>query len=197
MTTAEIIQKQELLGVSLPRLQAFFERLGEKPFRARQVFEWIYKKNVTDFESMSNLSQELRDRLAREFKVSSLSPARKQVSQRDGTTKFLFRCDDGELIESVFLPHDGRNTACISTQVGCAMACAFCATTGDSGFSRNLRASRDHRPGPTPLSAETGQELHRPGLHGHGRAAAQLGQRQGDPGEPSSTRPAGTGARAA
>jgi 23S rRNA (adenine2503-C2)-methyltransferase len=137
MPTAEISQKQELLGASLPRLQSLFERLGEKPFRARQVFEWIHKKNVTDFGEMSNLSQELREKLARDFRIGKLSPYRKQVSGRDGTTKFLLECEDQELVEAVFLPHEGRNTACISTQVGCAMGCRFCAT-GDSGFARNL-----------------------------------------------------------
>src|SRR6266478_525894 len=137
MASTEIIQKQELLGVSRPRLEAIFERMGEPSFRARQVFEWIYKKNVADFGAMSNLSQAFRERLAAEFSVGALPPYRKQVSQRDGTTKFLLECADKELVEAVFLPHEGRNTACISTQVGCAMGCRFCAT-GESGFARNL-----------------------------------------------------------
>jgi 23S rRNA (adenine2503-C2)-methyltransferase len=114
--------------------------MGEKSFRAKQIFEWLYKKGVADFSGMSNLSASLRQKLEEHFETLSLGIHRKQVSGRDGTIKFLFRCADGELIESVFLPHEGRNTACLSTQVGCAMACAFCAT-GDSGFSRNLSPS--------------------------------------------------------
>ncbi|MES2200860.1 MAG: 23S rRNA (adenine(2503)-C(2))-methyltransferase RlmN [candidate division FCPU426 bacterium] len=129
--------KQDLVGLPLVHLQALMERLGEKPFRARQIFEWMHKKGAVDFESMSNLSAELRKSLAENFELGILKVHRKQVSQRDGTTKFLLACRDSELVEAVFLPHEGRNTACISTQVGCAMGCRFCAT-GDSGFARNL-----------------------------------------------------------
>ena len=140
MAPATLSEKRELLGLSLSHLEALVAELGEKPFRARQLFEWINKKNVSDFAAMSNLSAAFRDKLGEHCQVTSLGTHRSQLSQRDGTAKYLFKCADGELVESVFLPHDGRNTACISTQVGCAMACAFCAT-GESGFSRNLGAA--------------------------------------------------------
>lgn len=139
MKSVQAETKLRVLDLTLPQLEAEFEKLGEKPFRARQVYEWVWKKGVADFEAMSNLAAPLRERLKQEAALNPLSPFRAQVSKRDGTSKFLFRCADGELIEAVFLPHEGRNTACLSTQVGCAMACAFCAT-GDSGFSRHLSA---------------------------------------------------------
>ncbi len=129
--------KIELLGMPLKKLEDLLEGFGEKRFRAVQLAEWIYKKKSWDFESMTNLSKSLREKLKRHCRVSLLTVARRQVSRRDGTTKYLFRCPDGELVESVYLPHEGRRTACLSTQVGCAMGCRFCAT-GDSGFSRHL-----------------------------------------------------------
>jgi len=151
-------EKRELLGLSLEHIQGVLAEFGEKPFRARQLYEWIYKKGVSDFSAMSNLSAPLRDKLSASCQVGRLGTHRKQVSERDGTSKFLFQCHDGELIEAVFLPHDGRNTACISTQVGCAMACAFCAT-GDSGFSRNL-APAEIIGQVDAIERETGQPLH-------------------------------------
>lgn len=157
MQAIETTPKTELLGLSLAQMHELFTRLGEKPFRAKQLFEWVHKKNVTDFTVMSNLPAALRDKLAVTCSIQDMPAHRKQVSQRDGTSKFLFKCRDNELVESVFLPHEGRNTACISTQVGCAMACAFCAT-GDSGFSRNLSA--DEILGQVnAIERETGQEL--------------------------------------
>jgi 23S rRNA (adenine2503-C2)-methyltransferase len=132
-----VAPKTELLGLSLEKLSEVIQSLGEKGYRARQLSEWIYKKKVSDFSQMHNLSKALREKLAAHCQVGKLEVARKQVSLRDGTTKYLFRCADGELVESVFLPHEGRSTACISTQVGCAMGCRFCAT-GESGFARHL-----------------------------------------------------------
>ena len=129
--------KKDLLGLALPTVAAEMSSLGEKPFRARQIYEWVYKRKVEDFTQMSNIAKSLRDSLGEKYQFSRLAIHKKQQSQRDGTAKYLFKCSDNELIESVFLPHEGRNTACLSTQVGCAMACAFCAT-GDSGFGRNL-----------------------------------------------------------
>jgi 23S rRNA (adenine2503-C2)-methyltransferase len=158
MTSTATLQKKDLLGLSLASVAAEFATLGEKPFRARQVYEWVYKKGVTDFSQMSNLAKPLRDSLGERFQFQALEIHRKQQSQRDGTAKYLFKCADNQLIESVFLPHEGRNTACLSTQVGCAMACAFCAT-GDSGFARNLT------PGEivaqvSGMEADQGAEIH-------------------------------------
>jgi 23S rRNA (adenine2503-C2)-methyltransferase len=129
--------KKDLLGLSPETLAAEFARLGEKPFRATQVMQWFYKRKQKDYAQMSDLSKPLRDRLAAEYSATELGIHRVQRSQRDGTAKYLFKCADDQLVESVFLPHEGRNTACLSTQVGCAMGCKFCAT-GDSGFARNL-----------------------------------------------------------
>lgn len=136
-TAATPSPKTELLGLSLEKLSEIIQNLGEKGFRSRQLAEWIYKKKVRDFSLMHNLSKSLREKLALECQVGHLETANRQVSQRDGTTKYLFRCADGELVEAVYLPHEGRSTVCLSTQVGCAMGCRFCAT-GESGFSRHL-----------------------------------------------------------
>jgi 23S rRNA (adenine2503-C2)-methyltransferase len=166
MTQATIALKKDLLGLSKDTLSAEFATLGEKPFRAKQVMEWVYKKNTRDFTKMSTLAKPLRDRLAADYTISSLSAHKVQRSQRDGTAKYLFKCADGELVESVFLPHEGRNTACLSTQVGCAMGCKFCAT-GESGFARNLT------PGEIVaqvqgMEADQGQEIHNLVLMGMG-----------------------------
>jgi len=134
---AESQGRIELLGLAPEHLAQVIESFGEKPFRSRQLAEWIYKKQVWDFSKMSNLSKALRQALQDHCKLSRLSLAHRQVSQRDGTAKYLFTCEDGQTVEAVYLPHDGRSTACISTQVGCAMGCRFCAT-GLSGFSRDL-----------------------------------------------------------
>jgi 23S rRNA (adenine2503-C2)-methyltransferase len=161
-----LLPKKDLLGLSLATVEAEMATLGEKPFRARQIYEWVYKRKVDDFTQMSNLAKGLRDSLGDRYQFSKLDIHRKQQSQRDGTAKYLFRCHDNELIESVFLPHEGRNTACLSTQVGCAMACAFCAT-GDSGYGRNLS------PGEIVsqvlgMEADQGAEIHNLVLMGMG-----------------------------
>jgi 23S rRNA (adenine2503-C2)-methyltransferase len=166
MTATKIAEKIDLLGLSPESLESEFIRLGEKPFRARQVMDWIYKQRVSDFSRMSNLSKRLREKLAGAYTFAELAIHRVQRSQRDGTAKYLFRCADAQLVESVFLPHEGRNTACLSTQVGCAMACAFCAT-GESGFGRNLT------PGEIvaqilAMEADQGQEIHNLVLMGMG-----------------------------
>ncbi|HTB22919.1 MAG TPA: 23S rRNA (adenine(2503)-C(2))-methyltransferase RlmN [bacterium] len=158
--------KKDLLGLSKASLIEELGRLGEKPFRAGQIFEWVYKHGATDFSGMHNLGKALRERLCADYRLSSLGAYRVQRSQRDGTAKYLFQCADGQLVESVFLPHEGRNTACLSTQVGCAMGCTFCAT-GESGFARNLS------PGEIvaqvrAMEADQGAELHNLVLMGMG-----------------------------
>ncbi len=153
-----ITEPRELLGLTLAQLETALTEQGLEPFRARQVYEWVYRKGAKDFESMSNLGRALRVSLAQSFKISALETHRKQQSQRDGTAKFLFKLADGQLIESVFLPHEGRNTVCLSTQVGCAMACAFCAT-GDSGFGRNL-SSAEIVGQVRAVEQDLGQEVH-------------------------------------
>ena len=166
MTPVKTGTKFDVLGLSHETMINQLASMGEKPFRARQIMEWVYKKQTYDFAQMSNLAKVLRDKLVQEFTVGSLAMHRVQRSQRDGTAKYLFRCDDGQLVESVFLPHEGRNTACLSTQVGCAMGCKFCAT-GESGFARNLT------PGEIVaqvfgMEADQGQEIHNLVLMGMG-----------------------------
>jgi len=118
------------------RLRAFFESLGEKPFRAQQVLKWIYHHGVTDFSEMSNLGLDLRRRLA---EVAEIEPPRVLSEQlsADGTTKWLMGFGGGNAVETVFIPEPNRGTLCISSQVGCALNCSFC-STGAQGFNRNL-----------------------------------------------------------
>ena len=112
--------------------------LGAPRYHGRQIFHWIYARGVTDFAAMTDLPRTLRDDLARHLTIGTLTLDTKQQST-DGTTKFLFRLNDGRHIESVFIPDTPAQTFCISTQVGCAMKCAFC-LTGKMGLIRNLSA---------------------------------------------------------
>lgn len=113
--------------------------MGQPKFRAKQICQWIYEKGVTDFSQMSNLSKKLREELDNRFQFGSLEQVIEQESI-DGTRKRLYRLHDGSMIESVLMPYrDGRRTACISSQAGCAMRCSFCAT-GQMGFKRHLSA---------------------------------------------------------
>jgi 23S rRNA (adenine2503-C2)-methyltransferase len=129
---------QDLAELERPALEADLAGLGIEPFRARQIVAWIYRRGVTEFASMSDLSQELRARLAARFILSTPTLAGRERSA-DGTQKFLLELSDRRRIESVFIPDTPGLTFCLSTQVGCAMACAFC-LTGKMGFVRNLTA---------------------------------------------------------
>ena len=115
-------------------------RFGEKPFRARQLYQWIHEKLAGSFEEMSSLSKELRGKLENEASLTSLKVAGERVSAIDGTRKYLFALEDGNVIESVWMQYHHGNSVCISSQVGCRMGCRFCASTLD-GLERNLRAS--------------------------------------------------------
>lgn len=112
------------------------EGLGEKSFRAGQVYEWLYKHRAGCFEEMTSLSKSLRSGLQDKTRVSALKP-KGVYGSNDGTTKLTFECDDGAVIESVFIPFDSHNSLCISSQVGCAMGCTFC-YTAKMGLSRHL-----------------------------------------------------------
>lgn len=119
-------------------LRALFARWEMPAFRAKQVSEWLYKHKVTTFEAMTNLPKALRERLAAGTRIGVLEQAAEQHSAESATTKRLYRLPDNQLIESVLMEYeDGRRTACISTQAGCAMGCVFCAT-GQMGFARHL-----------------------------------------------------------
>ena len=125
-----------LLDLDRQGLEDYFSGLGEKSFRASQVIQWIHQKAVTDFQQMSNLSQALRDYLQNNT-VIHLPEVVYDATSVDGTRKWLLQLDDGNRIETVYIPEDDRGTLCVSSQVGCALDCSFC-STGRRGFNRNL-----------------------------------------------------------
>jgi 23S rRNA (adenine2503-C2)-methyltransferase len=125
-----------LLDFDLEGLAAFCDKLGEKRFRAVQLFRWIHQKGESDFDRMSDLAKSLREKLKAHARVEALVPMSRHDSA-DGTIKWLFDVGGGNAIESVFIPEDDRATLCISSQAGCAVGCRFC-STGHQGFSRNL-----------------------------------------------------------
>ena len=137
MTTAT--DKINLLGMSQDVLEHFFAERGEKPFHARQILQWIHQRGVIEFEEMTDLSKKLRERLLAETEIV-LPSVQSRHDSSDGTVKWLFGTDCGQAIETVFIPEPGRGTLCISSQVGCALDCAFCAT-GAQGFNRNLTSA--------------------------------------------------------
>ncbi|MFQ3535295.1 MAG: 23S rRNA (adenine(2503)-C(2))-methyltransferase RlmN [Aggregatilineales bacterium] len=127
-----------LYDLSDAELSALMAELNQPSFRAKQVAEWLYKHKVTTFEAMTNLPKALRQALAARARIGSFEQVAEQHSVESATTKRLYRLPDGQLIESVLMEYeDGRRTACISTQAGCAMGCVFCAT-GQMGFARHL-----------------------------------------------------------
>lgn len=128
-----------LLGMDRAALEVYFESIGEKKFRATQVMKWIHQLGVLDYQEMNNLSKDLRNQLSETSCVKNLEVA-KDLLSKDGTRKWLLRLPDGNLIEAVFIPEDGRGTLCVSSQVGCALDCSFC-STGRQGFNRNLSTS--------------------------------------------------------
>lgn len=125
-----------LLDFDLAGLTAFCEGLGEKRFRATQLFRWIHQRGAADFDQMTDLAKSLREKLKGTAHVTALPVITEHVSS-DGTVKWLFDVGDGNAVESVFIPEDDRGTLCVSSQAGCAVGCRFC-STGHQGFSRNL-----------------------------------------------------------
>lgn len=131
--------KIELTNLSKEELEAEITKLGEKPFRAKQLWQWIYFRGVTDFNLMSNLSLALRNKLAENYTITRPKIITEQKSS-DKTHKWLLEFQDGERVEMVYIPEKDRGAVCISTQVGCAMGCKFC-HTGSQKFTRNLTVS--------------------------------------------------------
>ena len=125
-----------LLDFDLDGLTAFCEQLGEKRFRATQLFRWIHQRGAQDFDQMSDLAKSLRDKLKGCAQVLPL-PVVSEHQSADGTVKWLFDVGAGNAVEAVFIPEDDRGTLCVSSQAGCAVGCRFC-STGHQGFSRNL-----------------------------------------------------------
>ena len=128
-----------LLGMPRARMEEFMVALGEKPYRAQQLFKWIYHQGVDSFEHMTDISRALRERLAQCAEVRAPEVAEEHISA-DGTRKWLVRVTGGSCVETVFIPEDGRGTLCVSSQVGCALDCSFC-STGKQGFQRDLTAA--------------------------------------------------------
>ena len=125
-----------LLDFDLEGLAVFCEKLGEKRFRATQLFRWIHQRGMSQFDDMSDLAKTLREKLKVHAHVASLPILSQQIS-KDGTIKWLFDVGGGDAVETVFIPEDDRGTLCVSSQAGCAVGCRFC-STGHQGFSRNL-----------------------------------------------------------
>ena len=128
--------KTDLKNLTQDQLVRFVESLGQPSFRGRQILAWIYKPGITDFNQMTDLAKEFRAALAESATMSRFDDAMVECS-RDGAVKFAFRLEDNQVIESVLIPEEDRNTLCVSSQVGCAMGCSFC-LTGTMGFRRNL-----------------------------------------------------------
>ncbi len=127
---------KKIRTLTLPELKEYFESIGDKKFRAIQTYEWLWKKNARSFDDMSNLSLDLRKKLAENFELNTITVDATQHSS-DGTLKSRFKTFDGHLLEGVIIPTEKRNTACVSSQIGCSLACKFCAT-GLMDRKRNL-----------------------------------------------------------
>ena len=136
----QTMETADLKSMDISQLDVFLSSLGEPPFRAKQIFEWLHKKRAVDLEQMTNLSKDLRSRLQQSAKLTVLKPVRVQTSKLDGTKKYLFALEDGNSIESVRMRYRHGNSVCISSQVGCRMACRFCASA-IGGLVRNLSPS--------------------------------------------------------
>lgn len=130
--------KTELLGLSKEEIAEQISKLGEKPFRAKQLWQWLYYQGVSDFEKMTSFSKDLRAKLAENFTITRPKIVTEQISI-DKTHKWLLEFADGQRVEMVYIPEEDRGAVCISTQVGCAMGCRFC-HTGSQKLTRNLSA---------------------------------------------------------
>ena len=134
------MDKKDIRSLSLDELKIEMESIGEKAFRAKQVYEWLHTKLADSFDEMTNLSKDLREKLDGAYRIPSVKMLERQVSNQDGTNKFLFQLEDGNVVESVLMRYKHGNSVCISSQVGCRMGCKFCAST-IGGLERNLLSS--------------------------------------------------------
>ncbi len=134
------VQKIDILSLTFPELSEQFAAMGEKAFRAKQVYDWLHNKKVTDFSEMTNISAQKRAEFSEIFYINSLKIKKRLVSHIDNTVKYLYGLADGEAVETVLMEYKHANSLCISTQVGCRMGCRFCAST-IAGWVRNLEPS--------------------------------------------------------
>ena len=134
------MKKTDLKSMNMEELSQYVASLGEKPFRAKQLYQWMHVKLAENFDEMTNLSAAFRERLKKEASLIVLKPVDVRISQTDGTRKYLFELEDGNVIESVLMRYKHGNSVCISSQVGCRMGCRFCAST-IGGLTRNLAPS--------------------------------------------------------
>lgn len=133
-------EKTDIKSLTFEELSEELSAMGEKPFRAKQVYGWLHEKLAESFDDMTTLSKGLREALKERFSLTRLKVVEEKISKLDGTRKYLFALEDGNIIESVWMQYHHGNSVCISSQVGCRMGCRFCASTLD-GLERNLRAS--------------------------------------------------------
>ena len=134
------MEKKDIRSFPFGELKKELESIGEKAFRAKQIYEWLHVKLVDSFEEMTNLSKALREKLDAEYEIPTVKMLERQESKIDGTNKFLFQLQDGNVVESVLMRYKHGNSVCISSQVGCRMGCRFCAST-IGGLERNLKTS--------------------------------------------------------
>ncbi|MBN7769248.1 23S rRNA (adenine(2503)-C(2))-methyltransferase RlmN [Marinobacter daepoensis] len=132
-------EKVNLLGMPKAKLEAFFESLGEKRFRAQQMLQWMHQRGVDDFDQMTNVSKPLREKLKEIAEIRGPEVVYDETS-KDGTRKWVMRMDNGNSVETVLIPDGERGTLCVSSQIGCSLDCTFC-STGKRGFNRNLTAA--------------------------------------------------------
>lgn len=133
-------QKTDLKSLTLEELQKAMQEMGEKPFRAKQLYEWMHGKLAEGYEEMTNIPASLKEKCRQNFSYTALQKVQMQESKIDGTRKYLFALEDGNVVESVFMRYKHGNSVCISSQVGCRMGCRFCASTLD-GLERCLKPS--------------------------------------------------------
>ena len=134
------METADIKSMTLEEVSGMLEELGEKPYRARQLYQWMHQKLARGFGEMKNLPLDLREKLGNRFSYTDLKLVRMQESAFDGTRKYLFELSDGNLVESVWMKYRHGNSVCVSSQVGCRMGCAFCASTID-GLERSLLPS--------------------------------------------------------
>ncbi|MDF2566661.1 MAG: rRNA m(2)A-2503 methyltransferase [Oscillospiraceae bacterium] len=134
------MEKKDVKSLNLKELECEIIELGYPKFRAKQIYEWLHKKNVNEFNQMTNISYKIQEELDGYFYITSLKIIKRLVSKFDNTVKYLYELSDGNFIESVLMKYKHGNSVCVSTQVGCKMGCTFCAST-KAGFVRNLTPS--------------------------------------------------------